>query len=929
MSIGGKGATGSVGSVIDTATQVFTSIHGGNGDTGETGITNVNSTGGGGGGGAGIQSSAAIIILGTGSVFGGNGTAGSLVAGGGGGVGIFSSADVSIEAGGIIIGGNGGGTALSSAGGQGAAGIMLSSKSTIENSGTIKGGAGGRGGLNSGGGDGSAAIEMLAGGRIFNSETGIIQGGDGGIGRAGLSAVTPLTPGTGGAGINGVNITIVNAGFIGAGAGGTATGWTPISDPAIHFTSGENTLALWSTSTISGGILANGDSDRLILAGITDGIFDTSLLGVGQQYIGFESFEKSDSSVWNLNNSTNEVTPWFISQGTLSISSDHSLGDLTGILTLNGGTLQTTADKTTGRDVILTGGGGTIETAVGTEFSSAGVFFGFGSLNKTGTGKLTLSGASTYTGETIIADGTLSLSGDGDISQSSRLNVWGAFDISEATDVSIRSLTGDGLVEVNVNSLTVSHANDTYSGSLSGTGTFKLLSGSQILDGNSTTYAGEINISGGALTVDGVVGGTMNVFGGLLQGSGTVGTTTNFSDGTIAPGASIGALTINGDYHSEGGALAIDAELGNDNSPADQLIITGNAYLGAAKTTVHVTNLNGLAATTEGIKIIKVGGASDDAFSLEGNFTTQDGAQAVVAGAYAYRLHQGNGTTTNANDWYLRSALKEIPTSPEVPGVDTNIPEYQPGVVIYEAYPQILQGLNQASSLQQRISKRVWFNNGNRSISNEPDNINPTYATPRNSNIAIETNGIWARMEGALNHVNSHSSTTGADYRQNYIKLQTGIEGLLTEPAGGSLLGGVILQYVHSKADVKSRNYANGDISTDGYGLGGTLTWYSNGGFYIDGQVQTTWYKSDLTTQAIGAPSLQNGNNGFGYTLSIEAGQYIEMSSSWSVNPQTQLVYSNIAFDDFVDGFGSNVSLNKGDRLQSRFGLSLNNEIFW
>lgn len=1000
MYMGAKGATGSVGSVIDIVTQISTSIHGGDGGAGEASVTNVNSTGGGGGGGAGLQSSAAMIILQSGSIFGGNGTAGSLVSGGGGGVGIFSSADVSIDAGGIVIGGNGGGSTFSSAGGQGAAGIMSSAKSTIENRGTIRGGAGGRGGLNSGGGDGASAIEMLAGGKIFNSETGIIQGGDGGIGRTNLFAATPLKPGTGGAGINGANLTIINAGLINVGTGGTATGWTPVSEAAVHFTGGENTLELWSTSAISGSVLADGENDRLILGGTTDGQFDVGLLGVGQQYTGFEVFEKTGTSVWSMNNSTDEATNWIISQGTLAISSDSSLGDLTGVVTLNGGRLQTTADITSGRNITLTDSGGTIETAADTEFVSTGALSGAGSLAKTGEGKLTLSGQNTYTGETKISGGALSLSGNGDISQSSRVNVSGVFDISESNDVSIRSLTGDGLVEVGVNSLAISHANDTFSGTLSGAGAFKLLSGAQTLEGNSATYTGGINIIGGTLIVDGAVGGNMNVIGGFLSGSGSVGTTTNYSGGTIAPGTSIGALTINGDYHSEGGALAIEAELGIDNSPADQLIITGNAYLGTAKTTVYVMNLNGLGApTTEGIKIITVGGQSDNAFSLEGNFTTQDGAQAVVAGAYAYRLQQGNGATTNANDWYLRSALKETSTSPEVPGVDPNLPgeepsnpggtpnvpgvdptfpeeepsnpggtpnvpgvdptlpeerpgspggtpnvpgvdpntpefepsmpEYQPGVTIYEAYPRVLQDLNQPSTLQQRKSNRVWFSNGDRLISQDAGKINSPYATPESRNMTVDANGVWARMEGAHNHTTPHSSTTGANYRQNYIKLQTGIEGLLTETASGSLSGGIMLQYVHGKADVKSHNYADGDISTDGYGLGGTLTWYGNNGFYIDGQAQTTWYKSDLSTQATDAPSLENGNNAFGYTLSIEAGQQIEMTSGWSVTPQTQLVYSNIAFDDFVDGFGSDVSLNKGDRLLSRFGVSLNNGASW
>ena len=517
----------------------------------------------------------------------------------------------------------------------------------------------------------------------------------------------------------------------------------------------------------------------------------------------------------------------------------------------------------------------------------------------------------------------------------------GTFDITGAGDVNIQRLSGDGLVEFGNNTLSLMNANDIFAGAFSGTGTFKLASGSQTLSGNSASYQGALNVVGGILSVDGTVGGTTNVFGGVLNGNGTVGTTTNYAGGMIAPGSSsIGKLTINGDYHSEGGGLAIRAELGGDNSPADNLTITGNAYLGSAKTAIHVTNLNGTGApTTDGIKIITVGGISQNAFALAGDYTTKDGERAVVAGAYAYRLYQGNGTT--ANDWYLRSALKETPASPvspvppvspvspDVPWVEPNIPEYQPGVPIYEAYPQALLGLNGVSTLQQRKSNRVWSGGGNRMISEGADLPGTPYAADDEAGMATEGNGIWARLEGAHSHIESKVSTTGAEYSQNRVKLQTGVDGVLSENGQGQLQGGVMLQYVHGKTKVQSSSYADGSISTDGYGFGGSMTWYGNNGLYADGQAQATWYRSDLGTSALGAPALQNGNDGFGYTFSAEVGQRVALASSWSLTPQAQIAYSNVKFDDFTDGFNAAVSLNKGDSLQSRLGLSLNKESSW
>jgi len=195
---------------------------------------------------------------------------------------------------------------------------MLSADAVIENNGLLNGGAGGRGGLNSGGGDGGSGIEMLLGGKIINAEAGVISGGSGGIGRYNPSSLTtpvPITPGKGGNGVNGADIVVINAGTISAGSGGTGSGWTPQSGVAVHFTGGVNALELWSTSAINGLVLADGKDDRFILGGVVDGIFDTGAIGSGQQYDGFEAFEKTGAAVWTLNGSTNAITPWVVSEG--------------------------------------------------------------------------------------------------------------------------------------------------------------------------------------------------------------------------------------------------------------------------------------------------------------------------------------------------------------------------------------------------------------------------------------------------------------------------------------------------------------------------------------------------------------------------------------------------------------------------------------
>ena len=391
-------------------------------------------------------------------------------------------------------------------------------------------------------------------------------------------------------------------------------------------------------------------------------------------------------------------------------------------------------------------------------------------------------------------------------------------------------------------------------------------------------------------------------------------------------------LTVTGNYQGNGGVVSIGTILGDDSSPTDKLVIEGNSS-GTSIVKVNnevdpLTKKQGAGALTrEGIEIITIGGSSDGTFTLAGNYVTKDGAQAVTAGAYAYRLLKGNASGTDSKDWYLRSELK--PVDPDDEGGETPVtPELQTGAPIYETYAQSLLGMNGVATLQQRVGNRVWAANGNRMIAEGADAIQPV-APAEEAGQMVEGNGVWGRVEGTHSHIEPKFSTTDTDYNQNVFKLQAGIDGKLSESETGSLIGGVFVHYVHGKTKTSSTNYADGEIVSDGYGFGGSLTFYGDRGIYVDAQAQATWYSSDLTTSALGAPVLKDGNDGFGYALSLEAGQRFAVNEAWSLTPQAQLVYSRVDFDSFTDGFGSSVGLDKGDSLQGRLGLTLDHENSW
>ena len=399
----------------------------------------------------------------------------------------------------------------------------------------------------------------------------------------------------------------------------------------------------------------------------------------------------------------------------------------------------------------------------------------------------------------------------------------------------------------------------------------------------------------GTLRVDIVIDSDVDVRGGVLAGIGTVGDTTNFSGGTIAPGnGGIGTLTVAGNYTGNGGTLEVETELGDDTSPTDMLRVEGNT---AGSTLLRVNNIGGTGAqTVEGIKVVDVEGASDGAFSLLGDAMV-NGEQAVLAGAYAYRLYQGGITDPADGDWYLRSL------------------GFTPSATAYESYPGVLLGLIDMPTMQQRIGNMYMPNAGSATdgyVNPEPtaDVAQPEY---------VPLTNFWTRIEAATGHYEG-GSDTGTEYDLDRYKVQVGIDGRLSESDDGILIAGVNVQYGHADADLSS-DTGDGSNSTDSYGGGLTLTWLDMSGFYADAQAMVHYLESDLSSDVLG--DLVDNNEGWGYGLSVELGRKLALDDAISLTPQAQLAYTSVDFDDFTDELGVDVSLDEGESLKGRLGLAL------
>jgi fibronectin-binding autotransporter adhesin len=541
-------------------------------------------------------------------------------------------------------------------------------------------------------------------------------------------------------------------------------------------------------------------------------------------------------------------------------------------------------------------------TAAGAGFTAtiAATLTGTAELLKTDAGTLILSGSNSYAGGTLIDGGTIRIASDANLGATAGGLGFDGGTLNTTADLtSARAVTFAGVGTLATDPGTTL----TLTGSISGAGAFaKAGAGTLVLSGDGSGYSGAARIDAGTLAVNGVLGGSMAVnTAGRLTGTGQVGSVAN--QGVVAPGFgnALGTLTVQGDYAGNGGRLEIATVLGGDDSPTSRLAVTGAT---SGTTEVDVINRGGLGAqTTAGIKIIDVAGASAGRFVLHGDYLFQ-GDQAVIAGAYGYRLYQGGVASPSDGDWYLRSTLLNPGQSGGMGAGNPPSPLYQPGVPVYEAYAANLLALNTLPTLQQRVGNRSWA----------------AGATP-------EGNGVWGRMEGTRSRANAALSTSGSDQDVDSWKMQLGVDRVLAGSAAGErLVAGITATYGTANSQIRSI-FGNGTVKTDGYGIGATLTWYGLQGFYVDGQAQISRYESDLKSGTLG--TLAHGNDGHGETASLEAGKRTALSGALSLTPQVQMIYSHVGFDRFTDPAGAVVVADKGDSLKTRWGLSLDHQSAW
>lgn len=740
----------------------------------------------------------------------------------------------------------------------------------------------------------------------------------------------------------------------------------------IVFAGGDDFMRIYTGSSVQGSIDGGAGNNQLFLSGLgTDTLTGT--------ITGFQTLIKNDTGTWTLNGILPDVQLARVAEGTLILTGDNSAyaGQM---IVDTPGTLQARAQSLPSAIT----DNGLVRFAQTDDGTYAGLLSGSGSIEKTGVGTLILApsaaGGNTYSGGTLITQGTLNIGADnalgapaggvtfngGTLQLSHDLDLaatraislganGGTIDTQQYSSTLSQAVTGSGaLTKLGSGTLTMNGAS-TY-------GDTNLLAGTLALGdaqhatatiGTGTTTVAEGATLGGFGTVPGSVNnaGTIAVANALpafsasstgsftIHGNLTNNNTINLAAASGTPG---NQLNVGGNYVGNNGQLIVNTLMNAggaaSNQFTDRLVIGGNA---SGSTTV-VVKPSGLGALTvgDGIKVVQVNGSA-----AAGTFHM---LAPVQAGAYQYLLYQGG--SGRPSDFYLRSALENVPVTPtppvtpppvippvtppvtSTPPVTPTTPTtpiitavnpgsstaaqpsenaapapiaYRPAVVGYSMTPSL--NLDYGFTIMSRLHERVG------DIASL-ENAQGTYG-----------NGVWGRLGGQNLNANS-GDRFSADERTFFA--QFGKDWTLSSnPAGGSTHAGVTVTIGSTSAtfedSARSVNPAlttgTGSVETQAQSLGGYWTKYLHDGSYFDAVAQLTHYHNKYGDVYGGGAS----QNGFGTGLSGEVGKPLLIGSTTvAIEPQAQLMYQYLHLNGFNDSI-SPVSSTSSNALRGRVGFRI------
>ena len=359
------------------------------------------------------------------------------------------------------------------------------------------------------------------------------------------------------------------------------------------------------------------------------------------------------SSGTSLVNGTAAVSTLAVQAGSLVLGSAGRLTALPAVTVAGGAVLAMGGNERIGTLAgagTLALGAATLSTGVGGSTLFDGVVTGTGALVKQGTGRFTLAGSNTYTGDTVVESGTLALAAAGRLSDATAVNVATGATLSLAAADTVASLQlagtldGAGTLTATTYGLSSATVNANLGhGALVSSGT-STLSGRAALD-SVTVNAGSFSLaSAGRMTATPAVavdaGATLALGGnetfGTLSGSGTVA----LGAATLGTGVT-GSSTFGGVLSGSGGldkqGDSVFTLSGGNTFTGATLVSAGNLVLSGAERLANTS-----AVTVAGPATLTVN-ASEIVASLALRGTLA-GTGTLTAATYALA-----GGTANAN----------------------------------------------------------------------------------------------------------------------------------------------------------------------------------------------------------------------------------------------------------------------------------------
>jgi len=377
--------------------------------------------------------------------------------------------------------------------------------------------------------------------------------------------------------------------------------------------------------------------------------------------------------------------------------------------------------------------------------------------------------------------------------------------------------------------------------------------------------------------------------------------------------ATFKTLTVKGDYQGNDGIIVMNTSLGEDSSPTDRLVVTGNT---SGNTTVKVVNTGGAGGlTTEGIELITVGGQSDGVFKQSGR---------IVAGAYDYTLLRGEGM--NNKNWYLSSTLpltpqptpEELPVQSDTDHTDTadntDIPQPPHSPIREHAVrPEAgLYGMNlQAANtlFNTRLHDRLGETN---------------YVDALTGEKAVTS--MWLRNIGGHTRQHDHSGQLGIQSNR-YVMQVGGDLAQWSKSNTDRYHLGLMAGYANQKSRAENqRNKNRASSSISGYSVGLYGTWLqdndTNEGAYVDTWAQYSWFDNTVSGKDVGSESYHSK----GFTASVESGYTwklmdISERNSLFIQPKVQGIWMGVKADSLRESNGTFVEGNGDGNIQTRAGV--------